>query len=248
MTVTSDHVERIREYFEVWSREGLEAYLAMVPDDVEFVPYSAGGQRLSGKASLREFWDAAAARGERIEVEDIELEAIDRDNILVTGILVRHTREGKTSHPIAWLYSFRDSRLWRASGHSTAREARQVARFLHTDRVEVSRRGPHFMLTLHEAPGGRTVLEVSGEVDVTTAGDLADAIDRASRSGHVLVDLSELEFMDSSGLRVFIEAAQQAQAQGWVLEVRRAPASVHRVFEISGTDRLLRFADERPAP
>lgn len=243
MMAPDEQVELVREYFDAWRREGLEGYLSLVPDDVEFVPYGSGGRRLAGKAPLRDFWDATAARGERVEVDDFELEALDEDNVLVAGTLVRHAPGSRSTDQVAWLYSFRDGRLWRASAHASAREAREVARFLHSDRVQLSRRGPNFALTLQEAPGGRTVLRVAGEVDVGTAGDLAEAIDRASRSGHVLVDLSGLEFIDSSGLRAFIEASRAAEAGGWTLEVRRARPSVHRVFEISGMEQLLRFVD-----
>lgn len=238
------HVAVIREYLEVWRRDGLDAFLDLVPEDVEFVPYAGNGRALDGKAPLRDFWHEMAARGEELEVDVLDLEALDDDNVLVTGTLTRRGPDGSSTDRLAWLYSFRDGRLWRASGHASAAEAREVARFLHVERKEVSRGGPNFTATLHQERGGRSVLELAGELDLASAPGLADAIADASRSGHVLVDLSGLVFMDSSGLRVLLEAARDAQSDGWRLELRRGPETVQRVFTLSSTERLLSFVDE----
>lgn len=237
------HVAAIREYLEVWRRDGLDAFLELVPEDVEFVPYTGNGRALAGKAPLRDFWQGVAARGEHVDVDVVELEALDDDNVLVTGTLTRRHADGSSTDRLAWLYSFREGRLWRASGHASAAEAREVARFLHVQRVEVSRGGPNFTATLHQERGGRSVLELAGELDLATAPGLAKAIADASGSGHVLVDLSRLVFIDSSGLRVLLDAARSAQSDGWRLELRRGPETVQRVFTLSSTERLLPFVD-----
>lgn len=237
----TENAELIRRCFETLRRDGLEAFLAMLPADVEWHLYSDRGRTIGGSESLRSYLTEAAARGVVLEAEMADVEPLDADNVLVTGTVRRRSHAGTTTDQVTWLYCFRDGRLWRASGHGTADEARQAARFMHTDRVALSRNGGHFHVTLHEEPGGRTVLEPAGELDIGTVPEFRAAVEQAARSGHVLVDLSRLTFMDSSGLRALLEAARDARDAGWRLELREASEAVQRVIAMTGADRLLPF-------
>ena len=95
MDASASLVGRTRDYVAVWQRDGLDAFLDLVPDDIELVPFSAGGRRLWGKESIRDFWRSAEARGQQVELQLGDVELLDEDNVLVTGTLIR--RSGATT-------------------------------------------------------------------------------------------------------------------------------------------------------
>ena len=59
----------------------------------------------------------------------------------------------------------------------------------------------------------------------------------------LVVDLSGLTFLDSSGLRLLIELAADADRDGFTLGLVPGPPVVQRVFEVSGMRALLPFSD-----
>lgn len=82
-----------------------------------------------------------------------------------------------------------------------------------------------------------TGLAASGEIDVHTAPALAAAIDAAGPD--VQLDLSAVEFVDSSGLRVLIDSHQRLSDAGGGLRIVALSEPVRRLLEISGvTDYL----------
>jgi len=96
---------------------------------------------------------------------------------------------------------------------------------------------------------GDTVLWAAGELDITVAALLGDALDRvrAGPGRRLVVDLSQLGFLDVSGLRLLIAADERLRrggAQG--LAVRGATGIVRRIFEVMGVMSML--ADLEPAP
>ena len=75
-------------------------------------------------------------------------------------------------------------------------------------------------------------LEVEGELDIATQAALSDALDEALRTASpVLLDVSKLTFMDSSGLHCLLRATRNANGQPKVVLVRPSVA-VMRVLEI----------------
>ena len=84
-----------------------------------------------------------------------------------------------------------------------------------------------------------------GELDVANADHAEAALRRAeaSQADTILVDLSGLEFIDSTGLRVMTRAAERCEAAGRPLGYLRAPDSVHRTFELTGLAEHLPFLD-----
>jgi anti-anti-sigma factor len=60
---------------------------------------------------------------------------------------------------------------------------------------------------------------------------------------HLIVDLSELDFMDSVGLRLLLAVDADARRDGFSIALVRGPAAVQRVFEITGTADVLPFTD-----
>jgi anti-anti-sigma factor len=79
------------------------------------------------------------------------------------------------------------------------------------------------------------VLTVTGEVDMTTAPELAKAFEGMAGPVHrVIVDLSAVAFLDSSGLNVLLRGRRELAATDIDLRVVAPPASVvRRVIEIA---------------
>ena len=90
--------------------------------------------------------------------------------------------------------------------------------------------------------GGVAVVTPCGELDVAGTPALEDALTLVSAEPGlqgVVVDLSQLEFMDSSGLRAVVLADQRLHADGLRFALVRGGEPVHRVFELTRmTDRL----------
>jgi anti-sigma B factor antagonist len=83
---------------------------------------------------------------------------------------------------------------------------------------------------------------VSGELDIATAPQLADALSEALRDCvAVILDLSELEFMDSVGLQTILSANARLADVGCRLVLIAGGHQVQRIFEITGTQHRLEF-------
>jgi anti-sigma B factor antagonist len=86
--------------------------------------------------------------------------------------------------------------------------------------------------------GGTSVVAVSGEVDVHSAPALRDAITALLASGErsVVVDLSEVSFLDSTGLGALVSARTAAGTTGGSLPLVCTHERVLRLFTITGLD------------
>ena len=86
---------------------------------------------------------------------------------------------------------------------------------------------------------------VRGDVDLATVGalrnELTGALDRADK---VVLDLREVTFMDTQGLAAVIEAEQASSSTGTPFVVVRAPATVHRLFDMIGLTERLTVVDD----
>lgn len=91
-------------------------------------------------------------------------------------------------------------------------------------------------------------LVVRGEIDAHVASMLATHLDPLpGADGDVLVDMSGVEFVDSSGLRVFIDAHQRARAAGRRMVIVQPSRAVTRLLEISGLEDHLDVQSDEPA-
>jgi anti-sigma B factor antagonist len=89
------------------------------------------------------------------------------------------------------------------------------------------------------------VVAVEGELDLATAPDLERSLGAVQRDGRpVVLDLRQVSFMDSSGLRAVLAADARARASSSRLALVAGPPSVHRVFELTLLDRRLEFVDD----
>lgn len=93
---------------------------------------------------------------------------------------------------------------------------------------------------------GAPVLAVAGELDLSTAVELAQRVQDvlAAAPTSLTVDLSEVTFMDSSGLRLLIELHQRAGAEAWTLElVPPTHEPARAILRLTGADTALPFED-----
>jgi len=101
-------------------------------------------------------------------------------------------------------------------------------------------------LTVSRAVANGTVeLALDGELDLAGARGLEESLAAAEREGpaRLVVDLARLAFIDSSGLRVLLQANARAKEHGRELLLRPGTPAVQRVFEVTGALAILRFED-----
>ena len=90
-------------------------------------------------------------------------------------------------------------------------------------------------------------LTLRGELDLATAPELEELVNaRVDAGQEVVVDLRDLEFMDSSGIRVLVAAHARAGRTGTrVIVVRPEPGSaVAKIVDVSGLDGELNIVDD----
>jgi anti-anti-sigma factor len=89
------------------------------------------------------------------------------------------------------------------------------------------------------------VVALTGELDLASAPEL----DRQLRDlddtnpGRLLIDLSGLEFIDSTGLALMVRAQQAANGNGHKLSLRRGPAQIQKLFEVTRLVEHFTFED-----
>ena len=100
-------------------------------------------------------------------------------------------------------------------------------------------------LTMRSQRTGDThVLMLFGELDMASARAVEaelTSIEAAARLARLVIDLRGVTFIDSSGLRLVLEATRRAKAAAHRLALLRPPDRVLRAFQISGIDTLLPF-------
>jgi anti-anti-sigma factor len=96
--------------------------------------------------------------------------------------------------------------------------------------------------------GGLTHIAPCGELDIATTPELEQALADATAGGvaEIVLDLRELSFMDSTGLRALAQANTRAEEAGVGLSIIRGPRQIERVLEISGLGSLLPLVDAPP--
>jgi anti-sigma B factor antagonist len=93
--------------------------------------------------------------------------------------------------------------------------------------------------------GSAWVLAVSGELDLRTSPELEERLARVWSTGAelVILDLRQIEFMDSTGLRVLLGAHQRAQETGRRFALVKGADQVERVLTLTGVRDLLTVVD-----
>lgn len=88
---------------------------------------------------------------------------------------------------------------------------------------------------LNEA--GVTILQVSGEINITTSPELRKAFEK-NTSKKVVVDLEKVSYVDSSGLATLVEMLKKMKSQGGSLGLAGMSDKVKSLFEITKLDKL----------
>lgn len=95
-----------------------------------------------------------------------------------------------------------------------------------------------------DGPGAATV-HVAGELDLATASTLSRVLAHAQlHADQVTLDLRELDFMDSAGMHLIVDATGRARALGGHLTIVRGPAAVHRTLTLTQATDLLDIVDQ----
>lgn len=100
-----------------------------------------------------------------------------------------------------------------------------------------------------EVSDGHARLALRGELDISSAPMLEEALARAEEAAPALlvIDLRQLEFMDSTGLRTLVSADQRARDEGRRLAIVRGPEPVDRIFTVTRLDERLELVDDPAA-
>lgn len=88
--------------------------------------------------------------------------------------------------------------------------------------------------------GDHTVVHLGGEIDVYTAPFVREKLDEQIHAGRadLIVDLSEVTFLDSTGLGVLVGRLKFARTRGGSLRLVGTSERVLRVFAITGLDKV----------
>jgi anti-sigma B factor antagonist len=91
-----------------------------------------------------------------------------------------------------------------------------------------------------DQPGdGPAVVRISGEMDVASAGAVSECLTGLLDAGaDVVIDLSELEFIDSTGLGVLVTAGGRAREGGHRIRLRAPGKNVASTLSVTGLDRV----------
>jgi len=103
-------------------------------------------------------------------------------------------------------------------------------------------------MTLHDEPD-HSLVRVYGEIDLMVrqnASALCQAV--AARGLPLVVDATDVTFVDSAGMSVLVRMARDAEAGGYSVVLRNAPWMLKELMTVTGVDRLLPFAEGEPAP
>jgi anti-anti-sigma factor len=96
-----------------------------------------------------------------------------------------------------------------------------------------------------EWSGDAVHLRVRGELDVAVADSLLRRVEgmEGSSARLVIVDLAEVTFLDSSGLKALLASQRAADEGGFEVLLVRTPKALRRVIDVAGADRILRLGD-----
>jgi anti-anti-sigma factor len=106
------------------------------------------------------------------------------------------------------------------------------------DTEELHVRGPRFLSEVSSDPSGVPLIALHGELDMSSADELRDTVDQVAehRPRQLIFDMSELDFVDSSGIAVLVYAANTIGD----VHLQNSSPLIRRVLEASGLSTILR--------
>ena len=84
-------------------------------------------------------------------------------------------------------------------------------------------------------------IKITGEIDVYTAEDLRKHLNSVKKEQgiHAELDISEVAYMDSTGLGVFVEFYKVVESIGGHVKITGVNTRLKRLFEITGLDKIM---------
>ena len=101
-----------------------------------------------------------------------------------------------------------------------------------------------------ENKNGLTVCSVDGEIDINTSPGIKKSFDKilAAKTPKIIINLSGVTYVDSSGLASLVEILKNMRAYGGKLKLTNLSAKVKSLFEITKLEKLFEIAaDEAEA-
>jgi anti-sigma B factor antagonist len=230
-------VDTVRDLWARFERDGVEGALGLVDEDVVYLLQLGGGRVLRGNDEVRALFAEFERSGVSLEAR---LDTLEQRGgaVVASGTVRMHRPDGLQEGQYHWVFHFADGRLRRLSVYGGRDEALASLAALN------AMAPPPTEFEVREGRGaeGVVTLRPTGELDIATAGRLERALlDDRAPGDRVVLDLAELEFIDSTGLRAIVRGAEAARRDGWELRLRPGPPAVQRVFEIAGVLGALPF-------
>jgi anti-sigma B factor antagonist len=99
---------------------------------------------------------------------------------------------------------------------------------------------PVSLVTRTDIVDGSAVVTVTGDVDLVSAAHLRTVLEEALElSSHLIVDVAEMTFIDSSGLSALVHVHRQAADRGASMTVRRPSPMLMRLLSITRLETVL---------
>ena len=97
--------------------------------------------------------------------------------------------------------------------------------------------------------GDQVRIALAGELDLSSALTFDEEVRRAEerQPKTLVIDLSGLRFLDSTGLRLIMSAQARARKRGMRLAIVEGGDAVKRIFRLAGVNRRLDIVSEAPA-
>jgi anti-sigma B factor antagonist len=82
---------------------------------------------------------------------------------------------------------------------------------------------------------GTTILQAAGEIDVYTAPQFKEAISSIIASGqkHLIIDMTSVNYMDSSGFGALLSATRKLRPEGGTINLVKVTAAIDRILNIT---------------
>ncbi|MBO4250618.1 MAG: STAS domain-containing protein [Paludibacteraceae bacterium] len=92
------------------------------------------------------------------------------------------------------------------------------------------------MKVIIENEGNQVIARLAGRLDTAAAAEIAPDFQALAEQAakHIILDCSELEYISSSGLRLFLSLRKESAAKGGKLQVRSINADIRQVFMMTG--------------
>lgn len=100
---------------------------------------------------------------------------------------------------------------------------------------------PDVSIDVSRRSGGGTLIEVGGELDLSSVPQLRSCLSDLVNRGELdlVLDLADVTFCDSTALGVFVGAHRRVAASGGHIEFRQPPSTLRNLLMVSGLDQIL---------